>query len=122
MLLFFLVLAFRFKHFVYCIFAYYFWHFGPLVFALQRVREPLLVEVFCAHLLPLLGGGRMDLWAVVYHAGATLSSGHYSAVVRGADKRFRFFDDRTDRSSGHCEIDEDQVHPPCWFIVSTGIL
>ena len=55
------------------------------------------------------GVGSMDLWAVVYHAGSSFSSGHYHVVVRGADGRFRLFDDRTQNATGYREVSEDLV-------------
>ena len=67
----------------------------------DRVRPELRLET--------LGFGSMDLWAVIYHAGRSSTSGHYHAVVRGEDGRFRQFDDRTKQSAGFCEVSEDVV-------------
>ena len=67
----------------------------------DRVRPELRLES--------LGFGSMDLWAVIYHAGRSSTSGHYHAVVRGEDGRFRQFDDRSNQSAGFCEVSEDVV-------------
>ena len=59
--------------------------------------------------LEMPGVGRVDLWAVVYHQGATFSRGHYHAVCRGADGEFYSFDDRTKVHSGCTRSSEDAV-------------
>ena len=56
-----------------------------------------------------VGVGRMDLWGIVYHVGASLSSGHYSAAVRDAYGNFRMFDDRTDQNPGLRQLREGDV-------------
>ena len=65
----------------------------------QHVRAEVRLE--------LPGLGAMELFAVVYHLGRSLTSGHYTCACRGTDRMFWYFDDLTRRDSGCRRLSDD---------------